>query len=171
MAGSRHILALCMLCAAPCAADAAGARNGVETKHGEMTLLRDVNARHAYRPVPPGMATIADPKPNREIDRTLGNGELSDADFAALDSGNRLELPGRAGDAALERVTATAVAGSLGAATDGHRGAVSGAGINSALGAPLGAVGTATRGIGGHLEGALSRFPLGTAPGNGNGGP
>ncbi|MEZ0471300.1 hypothetical protein [Luteimonas salinilitoris] len=163
-----HISALCLLCMAPGAAEAAGARNGVEPRHGEMVLLRDVNARHAVRPAPPSMAVIADPAPNREIDRSLGTGELSDADFAAIDSGNRLQ-PGTGG-AAVGQIAATAVAGSLGPASPERGGLISGAGINGALSAPLGAVGTGTRGIGRHIDGALSQFPLGNLPGNGNGG-
>lgn len=171
MTRSTHVLALCLLCAVPCAAEAAGARTGVVPKHGEMVLLRDVNARHATRPAPPSIAVIADPTPNREIDRSLAAGELSDADFAAIDSGNRLQLVDRAGSTTAGQVAATAVAGSLGTASHERSGLASGAGINGALSAPLGAVGTSTGGIGRHIDGALSQFPLGITPGSGNGGP
>ena len=37
------------------------------TQPGEIVLLRDVAARPAYRMAPPGMALIADPKPQREL--------------------------------------------------------------------------------------------------------
>lgn len=163
-----NLLTLCLLCMAPYGAEAAGARSGVEPRHGEMVLLRDVNARHAVRPAPPSLAVIADPTPNREIARSLGTGELSDADFAAIDSGHRLQ-PG-AGVAPVGQSAATAVSGSLGTASPERGGLVSGAGINGALSAPLGGVGTSTRGIGRHIDGALSQFPLGATPGNGNGG-
>lgn len=171
MSRPTHILALCLLCVVPAAADAAGARTGVTPKHGEMVLLRDVGARHAARPMPPGMAVIADPTPNREIDRSLATGELSDADFAAIDSGNRLQLAEHAGSPTAGQAAAAAVAGSLATAGQERSGLVSGAGINGALSAPLGAVGTSTRGIGRHIDSALSQFPLGSMPGNGNGGP
>src|SRR5690554_6872652 len=74
----------------PGVAEAADARAGVHVRHGEMTLLRDVHARHAYRPAPKGIALIVDPTPNREINQALGTGEMSDADFAALSSGHSL---------------------------------------------------------------------------------
>ncbi len=68
-------------------ASASGARQGVKAQPGEIVLLRDVSARPAYRMAPPGMALIADPKPQREIATALGAGgttngmdELSDED-------------------------------------------------------------------------------------------
>ncbi|NZA25009.1 hypothetical protein H0E84_01295 [Luteimonas sp. SJ-92] len=166
---ARTIALLLLASAAPGLAQAAGARTGVEPKHGEIVLLRDVNARHAYRPMPPSIATIVDPTPNRQIDRMLGTGELTDAEFAAMDSGNSMNLAGRHGVGAVERMTGTAVGATLGRATaDG--GALSGGGINGALSAPLGAVGTATRGVGDQVNRALSQFPFGQSPA-GNGGP
>ena len=68
----------------PAWAVAADARVGVHPAHGEMVLLRNVNARHAYRAAPPSVGLIVDPRPNREINGALGTGELSDADFAAI---------------------------------------------------------------------------------------
>ncbi len=53
-------------------ASASGARQGVKAQPGEIVLLRDVSARPAYRMAPPGMALIADPKPQREIATALG---------------------------------------------------------------------------------------------------
>ena len=66
-------LALASLSAAP-TVGASGARQGVKAQPGEIVLLRDVAARPAYRMAPPGMALIADPKPQREIATSLGTG-------------------------------------------------------------------------------------------------
>ena len=63
---------------------AADAHVGVHPEKGEMVLLRDVSARPAYRPAPPGIALIVDPTPNREINGSLGTGEMSDEDIAVL---------------------------------------------------------------------------------------
>ncbi|MDH5822620.1 hypothetical protein QFW77_06390 [Luteimonas sp. RD2P54] len=169
MTTTRTIALLLLACAAPGLAQAAGARTGVEPKHGEIVLLRDVNTRHAYRPMPPSIATIVDPTPNAQIDGVLGTGELSDADFAAMDSGNSMVLAGRHGAGTVERMTSTAVGASLGRAT-GDGGTLSGGGINGALSTPLGAIGGATRGVGDQVNRALSQFPFGQAPA-GNGGP
>ena len=169
----NHVLALlgsvplAFALLAPASAWAAGARTGVEAKPGEMVLLRDVSARAAYRPAPPGIAIIVDPTPTRELGNALGTGELSDEDFASLSTGNRLQLT----QGSVETVAggmASHATGSLGIVTsDGSM--VSGDGISNALGAPMGAVGGATRGIGSRIQGALSSFPLGQAN-NGNGG-
>ena len=153
---------------APLAADAAGSRTGVHPNHGEMVLLRDVNARHAYRPAPPSVALIVDPTPNRELHGTLGTGEMSDADFAAISSGHSLG-PARPSSAIAHSVN-SAVGSALGTGSAEHRGAVAGGTIGGALSGPLGTVGTTTRGIGSHVTGALSQFPLGQKPG-GAGGP
>ena len=72
---------------APVASLAADAHIGVHADHGEMVLLRDVSARPAYRQAPLGIAVIVDPTPTRELQQTLGTGEMSDEDFAALSSG------------------------------------------------------------------------------------
>ncbi len=154
---------------APASAWAAGARTGVEARHGEMVLLRDVNARPAYRPAPPSIAIIVDPTPTRELGNALGTGELSDEDFASLSTGNRLQLVHGATDTVAGSITAQAVNGSIGIATP-EGGMLSGDGINNALSAPLGAVGGATRGMGDRIQGALSSFPIGQQPPTGNGG-
>ena len=78
------LLPCLLLLASPAArVDAADAHVGVHPERGEMVLLRDVNARLAYRPAPPGIALIVDPTPNREIDSALGTGEMSDAKTVA----------------------------------------------------------------------------------------
>ena len=79
--------ALTALLAAPAVASAADAHVGVHPERGEMVLLRDVNARHAYREAPPSIALIVDPTPNDQLQGVLGQGEMSDDDFAALSSG------------------------------------------------------------------------------------
>lgn len=145
-------------------AAAAESRTGVHARHGEMVLLRDVNARHATRPVPPSVALIVDPTPTREMHRALGTGELSDADFAAISSGQRI---GPAGPASpVERTVGNALGMGLGTGSSRaeHGGAMSGDGFGGAMRGPLGTVGATTRGIGNHVTGALSQFPLGQKP-------
>ncbi|WP_129134611.1 hypothetical protein [Luteimonas sp. YGD11-2] len=148
-----------LLLALPGLASAAGARRAVDAHHGEITLLRDVHARPAYRPMPPGMAIIADPTPNRELAHALGTGELSDAEFAGL-----------AADAPVTATRGVAVPlaqrieqplhGVLGGT--GPNGGANGTGsaLGGALGVPLNAVGNTTRGIGDHVKGALAQFPM-----------
>jgi hypothetical protein len=94
--GLLAMLAVALLSAAA-GASASGARQGVKAQPGEIVLLRDVAARPAYRMAPPGMALIADPKPQREIATALGAGtpanamdELSDEDYAGMGAGTRL---------------------------------------------------------------------------------
>lgn len=146
----------------PGVAFAAGSRVAVQPNPGEMVLLRDVNARPAYRPAPPSVALIVDPTPSRELHGALGTGELSDADFAAISSGNSL---GRAGPASMvEHGVGNALASGLGTGAVEHGGAMSGDGFSGAMSGPLGTVGTTTRGIGNHITGALSQFPLGQKP-------
>lgn len=157
------IAALSAMALLPGWALAADARVGVHPSHGEMVLLRDVNARAAYRPAPPGIGLIVDPRPNREINGALGTGELSDADFAALSSG---QAPGplRA-SSTIDGTVNRALASSLGTGGNGqNRAAVPGGNVGAVLSGPLGAVGATTRGIGGHVTGALSQFPLGQMP-------
>lgn len=146
---------------------AAGARQGVKAAPGEIVLLRDVSARPAYRPAPPGVALIADPAPNRELSQALGTrtnntGELSDEDYASLASGTA-----GSADAApvttVERVTGSAINGTLGRMT-GDDGSLSGSSLGQAIGGPMGTVGTTTRGIGDQVMGALAQFPLGAGP-------
>lgn len=87
-------LALALLSVAMNAAGS-GARQAVKAQPGEIVLLRDVSARPAYRMAPPGMALIADPKPQREIAAALGTragsgamDELSDEDYAGMGAGH-----------------------------------------------------------------------------------
>lgn len=148
----------------PAVAAAAESRTGVHPRHGEMVLLRDVNARHAYRPVPPSVALIVDPTPNRVLHHALGTGEMSDADFAAISSGQRLGAAGPA--STVGHAVGNALDAGLGSGRGRaeHGGAMTGDGFTGATGGPLGAVGTTTRGIGSHVTGALSQFPLGQKP-------
>jgi hypothetical protein len=149
-------------------AHASGARQGVKAQPGEIVLLRDVSVRPAYRMQPPGMALIADPSPRRELSSALGVGmdELSDADYADMDSG----LGGLAGNGhgqtTVERVTSGVVGGTMSRVT-GDGGALSGGQLSRAIGGPMGAVGGATRGIGDQVRGALAQFPLGQPGGAG----
>lgn len=156
---------LLLLALSPAArVDAADAHVGVHPGRGEMVLLRDVNARAAYRPAPPGIALIVDPKPNREIDNALGTGEMSDDEFAAMStgrvyaSGHHATLP--------EQMTSRALQGSLGRVT-GESGVLSGSGMARGVGGVTGSIGGMTRGIGSTVTGALSQFPTGTGKGAG----
>lgn len=144
------------------AASAAGARAGVTPEPGEIVLLREVGARPAYRPAPPGLGLIVDATPNREVHGALGTGELSDADFAAISSGNGASVAGTA--AVVERSVGSAMAVGLGTGGVNHEGAVSGGRFGGAISGPIGTVGATTRGIGAQVTGALSRFPLGQKP-------
>ena len=129
-----------------------------------MVLLRDVNARPAYRPAPPGIALIVDPTPNREIDSALGTGEMSDDEFAAMSTG-RLDAGGH--QATLpQQITGRALQGSLGRVT-GDGGMLSGSGVARGIGGATGAIGGVTRGIAPTVTGALSQFPTGAPRGNG----
>ncbi|WP_075678264.1 hypothetical protein [Stenotrophomonas sp. TD3] len=151
-------------------AAASGARQGVKAQPGEIVLLRDVSARPAYRMAPPGMALIADPKPQREIASALGAGapstgmdELSDEDYAGMGAGQAATAASPRGTT-VERVTQQALGGTLGRSSDG----MVGSSLGGALGGPLGAVGNSTRGIGDTVRGALAQFPLqGPAPAGG----
>ena len=67
------IAVLCLAASPLPQARAADAHIGVHPEKGEMVLLRDVSPRAAYRPAPPGIALIVDPKPNREIHGSLGS--------------------------------------------------------------------------------------------------
>lgn len=142
----------------PASASASGARKGVHAKHGEMVLLRDVSARHAVRPKPPGMALIVDPAPKSNIDQTLGTGELSDEEYASLGAGNS-----GAPSPAVTQMTGRALA-PLGSLTSTTNSTLSGSGINQAMGVPMGAVGNVTRGVGDQVRGALAQFPLVSPP-------
>ncbi|SJZ97484.1 hypothetical protein [Novilysobacter spongiicola] len=146
-------------------ASASGGRQGVHAVGGEMVILRDVSARPAYRPAPPGMALIVDPSPVNEINMMLGLGEMSDAEYAEIGAGSGPDLGpgGHAPTTMVERVAGGAINGSLGRVTD-RGGILSGTGMTGAMSAPMGAMGNTTRGIGDHVKGALSQFPLFTQP-------
>lgn len=154
----------------PGVAAASGARQGVKPQPGEIVLLRDVSARPAYRMAPPGMALIADPKPQREIAAALGSGgastgmdELSDDDYAGMGAGHTA-MVAAPGGTTVERVTQQALSSTLGRGGDG----MVGSSLGGAMSGPLGAVGNSTRGIGDTVRGALAQFPLqGTAPAGG----
>lgn len=151
-------------------ASASGARQGVKAQPGEIVLLRDVSARPAYRMAPPGMALIADLKPQREIATALGAGgttngmdELSDEDYAGMGAGQAASVA-TPGGTTVERVTQQALGGTLGRGGDG----MVGSNLAGAMSGPLGAVGSSTRGIADTVRGALAQFPLqGTAPAGG----
>lgn len=142
-------------------AQAAGARQGVTPEHGELVLLRDVSARHAIRQAPPGMALIADPSPRHEIDASLGTGELSDEEYAALGAGVSTGLHAVSG---IDQRSGQALGDSLAAAVQGGHGALSGPGMGQLIGGPMGAVGSATRGVGDQLRGAMSQLPIPRPP-------
>lgn len=162
------LVALMMLL--PTASYASGARTGVKAQPGEMVLLRDVSARTAYRPAPPGIALIADPSPNREVSAALGTSsgmdELGDDDFASMGSNTGIGASGHQ-QTTVERVTGGTVNATLGKVT--QNGVLSGSGLTQSMSAPMGAVGNATRGIGDTVRGALSQFPLGGQPAGGPG--
>jgi hypothetical protein len=157
-----RILACLLLASLPAAeAFAADAYIGVYPNRGEMVVMRDVNARHAYRQVPPSIALIADPKPNREINATLGTGEMSDDEISGLLSAGPSGGPVPFATAATER----ALQGSLGRV--GGEGMLSGGSISGRVGGVTGAVTGATRGIAPTISGALSQFPVGGNQGTG----
>jgi len=168
------MVSLIVLTACPAVAGASGARQGVTARPGEMVLLRDVHARTAYRPAPPGMALIADPSPQGEVSAALGTShgmaELSDDDFAGLGAGQSV-APAHTGRTTVERVTTTALGGAvarLGSGNgSGNGGMMSGNPISGALSGPLSAMGSSTRGIGDTVRGALAQFPMGGAPAGG----
>ena len=138
----------------PASARAADAHQAVKAKAGDIVLLRNVSARPAYRPAPPGMALMVDPSPQHEIGRALGTEELSDADYANLDAAT---TPHPHGGTAVERVIGSALGSSLG--NNGGHASMSGNGVSNIVSAPLGAVGNTTRGIGDQVRGALSQLP------------
>ena len=145
------------------AGHAAEARVGVKPKHGEMVLLRDVNARPAYRKVPPSFALIVDPTPNDQLQGVLGQGEMSDDDFAALSSGKSLATM------AAQTASIDARLSSAGLGGNGQGRVVGGSGgaLGGVLGGVGGMVGGSTRGINSAVSGALSQLPLGNRSGGG----
>lgn len=153
----------------PCAvlvagsASAAGARAGVHPDHGEMVLLRDVSSRHAVRPAPPAIALIVDPTPNRQLMAALPGAELSDADFLALDTGHQLQGAGLRPSGGIAAPFTQVLTGTLGGGANARSasGVQSAGGLNAASGGVFGTVGAATRGINGHIQGALLALPFG----------
>lgn len=139
----------------------AGARTGVHVHHGEMVVLREVSNRHAVRAMPPGIGLIVDPTPNRQLMPALAGGELSDADFLALDTGQQVRGPMRASGIATP--VTQVLAGTLGGGANARSasGLQSAGSLGAASGGVLGAVGSTTRGIGSHVTGALSQLPFG----------
>lgn len=142
--------------AAPTTLSAAGARQGVHAKPGEIVLLRSVPTRAATRQAPPGMALIVDTKPNSQLDPTLGSMELSDREAGAITAPVR----GATGTVLATLATHTPLAtpgGAQGQSTP--RGAATDT-------TPLSVVGNATRGVGSTVTGALQALPFGK-PGGG----
>ncbi|AKC86704.1 hypothetical protein [Pseudoxanthomonas suwonensis] len=156
MPRSLVCLPLLALLAAPADARAADAHVGVHPERGEIVLLRDVNARHAYRKAPPSIALIVDPTPNREIDHSLGTGEMSDDEIAGMSSGR---VDARGGTLP-QQMTDRALQGSTGRLV-GEGSVLSGSGFGRSVGGATGAITGATRGIAPTVTGALSQFPTG----------
>lgn len=147
----------------PASVIAADAHQAVKAKPGDIALLRNVNARPAYRPAPPGMALMVDPSPQRELRGALGTQELSDADYASLGA---TPSSGARGGTVVEHVVSGALGTSLNV-SNGNRAGVAGNGINQVVSGPLGAVGNTTRGVGDQVRGALSQLPGMTPTGTG----
>ena len=156
-------LPLLVLLAAPATVLAADAHTGIHADRGEIVLLRDVNARHAYREAPPSIALIVDPTPTREVNLALGTGEMSDDEIAGMASG---QLDARGGVTMPQQMTERALQGSMGRLS-GDSSVFSGSGFSRSVGGATGAVTGATRGIGSTVTGALSQFPLGGNKGTG----
>ena len=145
-------------------AQAADAHVGVHPGKGEMVLLGGVSARPAYRPAPPGIALIVDPTPNREINASLGTGEMSDDEFAGMATG---QIGANGAHASLPaRIVDRALGGSVGGLA-GANGSWSGDGIARGVGGGTGTLGGATRSIAPTITGALSQVPLGGNQGTG----
>lgn len=139
----------------PASVLAADAHQAVQSRPGDIVLLRNVSARPAYRQAPPGMALMVDPSPRHELARALGTGELSDADYASL--GATPPVQGGHHGTAVEQVIGNALGNTL-SGNGGHPG-VSGDGISNVIAGPVSAVGSATHGIGDQVRGALSQLP------------
>lgn len=137
-------------------ARAADAHVAAKAEHGEIVLLREVPARHAYRAQPDALALIVDPSPAPELERMLGLGELSDADYAAIGAG-AAPAEGDGSTTTVERMTGMALGG-LGAMTRARDGTAAG-GLRG-----IGMVGATVRGIGSQVQGALARMPVPAPP-------
>lgn len=139
----------------PLAARAADAHTAVQAKPGEIVLLRTVPTRPAVRVAPPGLALIADPTPNDQLGTGLAAIELSDSETAAI-------------GAPVQRATSVLGAALTGGAPLAPRsGADPGSTSRGAPShaSPLGAVGSATRGVGSQITGALQSLPFTKAAG------
>jgi hypothetical protein len=171
----RHAIQTSLILLLPClalaagTAHAAGARAGVQPTPGEMVLLRDVSARHAVRQAPPGIGLIVDPTPNRQLMPSLPGGELSDADFLSLDTGNQVQGAMR-GSGGIAAPVTQVLTGTLGGGANARDASgIQGAGtLGAATGGVSGMVTGATRGIGSQITGALSQMPF-AQPANGGG--
>lgn len=144
-------------------ANAADARIGVHPRHGEMVLLRDVNARSAYRKAPPSIALIVNPTPNQQLNGMLGTSEMSDDDFAAMSTGSPLSALGTQTDIIGVSLGAAGLGGNTGSAGTGNLGGT----LSTTFGGIGGTVTGATRGIGATVNNAFSQFPLGTSQAGG----
>lgn len=141
----------------PAVAMGADAHQAVKAKPGDIVLLRNVSARPAYRPAPPGMALMVDPSPQHELALALGTQELSDADYASIGAG---APPAIHRGTTVERVVGSALGGTLvGRGGSASSTVAAGNGISRVISAPLGAVGNTTRGVGNQVLGALSQLP------------
>ena len=162
-------LLLLLAGAVPAVALASGARQAVKARHGEMVILRDVSARHAYRTQPPGMAVIVDPSPRRELGQALGTStgmeELDEGDYAGLEAGMAQR---EVAATTVSQVTHQALSVGLGRSL-GREGVLSGQRLGGSIGASMGMVGRTTGGIAGQINDALGQFPQ-AAPAAGNGG-
>jgi hypothetical protein len=136
----------------PFAGHAADAHRAVDAKPGDIVLLRTVPARPAARPAPPGMALMVSPSPQSDILASLGSGELSDEDIAQLGA-----TPSPT--AQLQSTVGHTLDGMLVRSSGGST--VAGNGVSNTVTAPIGAIGTATRGIGDQVQGALAQLPFG----------
>jgi hypothetical protein len=139
----------------PPALSAAGARNDVHAKPGEIVLLREVPTRPATRQAPPAMALLVDTTPNAQIDAALGALELSDSEA------NAVSAPVLSATRLLQVSTAADQVLAVARGADGQS-TSRGAATNTT---PLSVVGNATRGVGSQVTDALQALPLGKPPG------
>ncbi len=139
----------------PATLHAADAHQGVHAKPGEIVLLRAVPTRHAVRRAPPGMALLVDPTPNAQLNAALGDMELSDRETGAINAPVQ---------AATRVLGATLAPNSIPAAThgSGSHPTPRGTATNTT---PLSVVGSATRGVGSSITGALQALPFGKPAG------
>lgn len=157
--GAAFVAALLIGTSAFATAQAGDVREGVKAKHGEIVLVRSVPTRTAYRSAPAGMALIVDPSPRKELLGALGNGELSDSEYAAISSG-----PARQTVSALQTRNRTLTPNAQG--SDGTRVPIQG--VNGM--SPMGAVGASARAAGEQVRSALGALPIPTGGTPGNGG-